>query len=546
MLDAGTFREDPAGERMLLWYMGGAAVGSADDVAVARITERLDALAGVDPVAAPFAGFIRGARLLDAGRKAEGLVRVLESAAAIDVSVDAQLARIVAAELCRSYAAADRPEDGLRPCRRLTLLVAETGDQAALARAEYLEASVLSTARRQAEAIPLWRSARERFLALGLDGLADRTAGSLAGDLVTAGQAEEAQAMARIALAAAERAGSATSIAFATGPLAEALIQSGDADAAIPALDRALARLDGVDLPGVEANLLMLLEAALAAVSAQDSDRLEAIRKRREMLDARTAAPAESDVIAALERALRERDFELRVRELEQEAERKDMALSAARLEAELRERNLGTQRTITALVVGGAVALLVAVAALLLLLRAQRRLAVQLEAIALRDALTGLPNRRALTDAVARLAVPEGSIASGHTLLLVDLDHFKSLNDRGGHPFGDRVLAEVAAAMSRTVPAGSLVARLGGEEFAVLCPGLGRESAMDLAERVRATVEGLRFDLDGARVPVTASIGVAAIPHGQALDFSRWLAAADDALYRAKAGGRNRVVPAS
>ncbi len=543
LLDAGTFRNDPTGERMLLWYMGGAAVGSADDAALARITGRLDALAHRDPVAAPFAGFIRGARLLDTGRKAEGLVQVLESAAAIDVSIDAQLARIVAGELCRSYAAADRPEDGLRHCRRLTLLVAETDDTAALARAEYLEASVLSTAGRQDESVPLWRSARQRFLALGLDGLADRTAGSLAGDLLLAGQATEALDMARIALAAAERAGSATSIAFATAPLAEALIQLGDPSAAAGALEHALAALDGVDLPGLEANLLRLMEAALSAMDGAEAARLEAVRTRRAELEATLAMPADSDRIEALERALRERDFELRIRDLERDTERKDLALANARLEAELRERRLGTQRAITWLAVAAAVGLFGALAAAVLLLRAQRRLALQLETMALRDALTGLPNRRALTTAAARLVTPDGAIAPGHALLLVDLDHFKSINDRGGHPFGDRVLAAVAEALSRVAPAGSLVARLGGEEFALLCPGLGREAAARLAEGVRAAVEGLRFDLDGVRVPVTASLGVAATSQGHPLELSHWLAAADAALYRAKADGRNRVV---
>lgn len=542
-LESGVFADAPGSQRTLLWYMAGAAVGSANDEAIADIAARLDGLAGRDPVAAAFAGFTRGARLLDSGRKAEGLLKVLEAAAAVDVSADPAVARTVAGELCRAYASADRAADGLRHCQRLTALVAESGDAAALARAQYLQASVLSTAGRLDESIPLWRSAREGFLAQGLEGLAARTAGSLAGDLVADGQAEEALAMARIALDAAAATGSATSLAFATGPLAEALLQSGDPAAAAAAIEHALGALDGHDLPRAEAQLLRLLEAALSATGEPDRLRHDAIRERRETLLARIAAPAESDRISALERSLREREFELRIRELEQQAERKDLALAAAQLEADLRERSLGQQRTITWLALAGALALLLALASVMLLLRAQRRLGLQLQAMALRDALTGVPNRRALAEAAARIADQDGLIGTGHSLMLVDLDHFKSINDRGGHPFGDRVLVDVASTLTREAPSGALVARLGGEEFAVLCPQAEADTARVIAERMRSAIEQLPFELAGRPVRVTASIGLAASASPQPLDLSRWLAAADAALYRAKEAGRNRVV---
>lgn len=156
-----------------------------------------------------------------------------------------------------------------------------------------------------------------------------------------------------------------------------------------------------------------------------------------------------------------------------------------------------------------------------------------RLRRLAETDPLTGVHNRRGFT-ALAAAALEAGPAA----LLMVDIDGFKQVNDCHGHAFGDEVLVAVAAACLRTVRERDVVGRLGGEEFGILLPGAGLLPAVEVAERLRRAVRGLRFD--GVEVAVTASIGVAAAPPGHRLDDL--LAAADAELYRAKRGGRDRV----
>lgn len=153
-------------------------------------------------------------------------------------------------------------------------------------------------------------------------------------------------------------------------------------------------------------------------------------------------------------------------------------------------------------------------------------------------DALTGVPNRRA-AEAVIDTALDSGDALM---LLLVDIDHFKGVNDTFGHDVGDLVLKEVAQTLSNQARKGDLVARLGGEEFVVTIHGATRDLSHLIAERFRAAVARMPGLKDGPE-KVTVSVGVACIqadegaPSRQAL-----LRAADVALYRAKHRGRNRV----
>jgi diguanylate cyclase (GGDEF)-like protein len=125
--------------------------------------------------------------------------------------------------------------------------------------------------------------------------------------------------------------------------------------------------------------------------------------------------------------------------------------------------------------------------------------------------------------------------------VLLLDLDHFKQINDTGGHAAGDRVLREVALVLRSVVRAGDDVVRFGGEEFLVLLHDSGPGGALRVAEKIRATLAARKPVLDGMRV--TASIGVAVFPvHGATLDDV--IRVTDLAMYEAKAGGRDRVVP--
>ncbi|MGY1700321.1 diguanylate cyclase [Geodermatophilus sp. SYSU D00766] len=170
-------------------------------------------------------------------------------------------------------------------------------------------------------------------------------------------------------------------------------------------------------------------------------------------------------------------------------------------------------------------------------------RLRAELAEEAVRDPLTGLHNRRHLDRALgADLASrPRTGRLS---VLLVDVDHFKSVNDRLGHAAGDRVLTAVARTLAGAVREGDTAARLGGEEFVLVLPGAGREQALERAEQVRRAIAGQRQALDGEDVGVTVSIGVAVCPADGA-SAAALLEAADRALYTAKATGRDRVVTA-
>jgi diguanylate cyclase (GGDEF)-like protein len=166
------------------------------------------------------------------------------------------------------------------------------------------------------------------------------------------------------------------------------------------------------------------------------------------------------------------------------------------------------------------------------------RNLAVA-EIRAATDGLTGLPNKRAVTDAMKRLFAQASTTASPLGLLLIDLDHFKQINDEWGHPVGDQVLANVGAVLRSVLRARDFAGRNGGEEFAVLLPDTGIPAALEIAERIRAAIAGI--SLPGTDASVTASLGVVGFPdHASALDRLERLA--DAALYIAKRGGRNRV----
>lgn len=172
----------------------------------------------------------------------------------------------------------------------------------------------------------------------------------------------------------------------------------------------------------------------------------------------------------------------------------------------------------------------------------ARRQSEAKLTAAALSDSLTGLPNRRRFFEWGQREIKRIRLSGSELWILMIDLDHFKNINDTAGHAIGDRVLVAVAGLLSQSIRAVDMVARLGGEEFAVLLTDMNQTGVERVAEYLRQNVELLKVPgWTDIRGPITTSIGCVKLNRADTLETA--LRAADDALYQAKKNGRNRVI---
>lgn len=162
---------------------------------------------------------------------------------------------------------------------------------------------------------------------------------------------------------------------------------------------------------------------------------------------------------------------------------------------------------------------------------------------LAVTDPLTGLFNRRYAQPHLARIAQRAKDTGRPFAVMLIDLDRFKTVNDRFGHAAGDAVLREMARRLTENLRPVDLIARIGGEEFLVVLPETDADKATATAERLRGRINALPVSLPGGKgsLRVTASIGLALVPGGEE-DIEALLALADGALYAAKAEGRNKV----
>lgn len=157
-------------------------------------------------------------------------------------------------------------------------------------------------------------------------------------------------------------------------------------------------------------------------------------------------------------------------------------------------------------------------------------------------DALTELLNRGAILETLQRELQRGRREKNSLGVLLLDLDHFKSINDRKGHDVGDEVLREASRRMLASVRSYDAVGRYGGEEFLILVPGCNSANACDRAEQIRVAIAGSPIETLGGLIRVSASIGVASTVDGASWEADALVHAADVALYRAKRNGRNRV----
>lgn len=164
-----------------------------------------------------------------------------------------------------------------------------------------------------------------------------------------------------------------------------------------------------------------------------------------------------------------------------------------------------------------------------------------QIKRLAEYDHLTGVFNRRAITEELA--TETRRSAQSGHifSIILLDVDGFKEINDEYGHIVGDQMLVELSEVMRNTFRSGDIIGRWGGEEFIVVCPRTDSDGALFLAEKLRKNIDGKKFTVVGNK---TASVGVAEYQLND--DAESIIVRADEAMYTAKRQGRNRIVRAA
>ena len=528
-------------EREVLRWMGKAALLASNEAALSEVTLRLDSLAETqhDAVAAAYAGFLRADRAFDRGAIDAAMQEALAAAERLQDRREPELRGLVAYQLCDALSSAEAYARAQTYCGEAEDIYRVLRDEYNLARTENVHSYVFYNQAHVDDAVNLAESARRRFLTLGETGLAGVVGDNLARMYIEQGHAIQALELSQASLAAERQSGrlghalaSRANIARAYGALGrhpQALSEIADAIAEARAL-----KLDG-RLPDLYDTQSRLAERAGDMALA-----LTAARATKDTQD-RAHALGKHDDLATLETRYAAREKDLRIGELERDARLRELAVEASDARDAARAANESLRRWSIAGAIALGVMLCVAAVLLILLLRTRRRHAARLHQIANTDPLTGCGNRRAfflrLETAMARVPAPPCA------LLLIDLDDFKRINDRYGHPFGDAVLRQAAEAMQTVIAGRGFLARIGGEEFGVYCPELAPTEALRLAESIRVAVSELRLDSSAGDVSASVSIGVAMYDAERFRFVEAWLKQADRALAVAKARGRNRVV---
>ncbi len=424
-------------------------------------------------------------------------------------------------------------EKALQYYRQLLTRHADQGDRAEIATARYNIAATLGRLGREREALSEFRSALTAYEAEGARSDAVETRRAMAALLLRGGRAAEALTLAEQALGEADS-GDESLVARIRTVHAGALYRLGRGDAA-------LAEFDDVQPYFEREKDLRFLEH----IAGERAAALSAMGRWQEAFAARSR---QFEFSRELDRRL-EQDVTARMR-VQFDSERTERENAALQRENALRSRALQDAQRIRRLqaaviALGGAV-----LAGALWVAWRLRRRARLMRRLAMTDELTGIPNRRAILDRLQQ-RLDRGRTPAA--VLIFDIDHFKTINDRRGHDIGDRVLREVAeaarralAAAAREAQAGEAVlGRIGGEEFLALLDRADPASAGAIGEHLRAAIAALRIDDGGDGLQVTISLGgTLARPRTdrRADRIEDALKRADLALYRAKEAGRNRM----
>jgi len=544
LLDAGKLSDSPADAREVLRWMGRAALMLSDDAAIAEVVLRLDGLAQThaDTVSKAYAGFLRAQRLGNQNRAREALAEALASADLLQEQKDPKLLALSDYNLCNAYYEAEEFARALPFCQRSGERWRQAGEAYEEAVAINLEAIVRYNQNDTKAAIALLEHARDRMHGLGEESMVVSFNDNLSRLYIDQGRAEEALELTRKAYATDRANGRLSYAVLARANIARALSALKRHDEAQKEIAATVEEARANKL----ASLLPDLLDTQSRIAETGGDLKLALKSLRESNDLDQNAPKQasgSTSISDLEARFAAREKELQIRELEHANQAKQLQLAAANAQAVEHEQQMSRQKLVLAAAGAGLAALAIIIALLYQLLRVQKKHGAELSVQALRDPLTGVDNRRALFTNMREL-LSRGIPQNEHALLLIDLDHFKRINDSHGHPAGDAVLVAVAMQLKQKLQGRCSLARLGGEEFAVLCPASGRSAALGLAEELRVAVAATAvLDLP-VPTQVTASIGVALFEGKGSLDD--WMRAVDRALYAAKARGRNCVVEAA
>lgn len=342
--------------------------------------------------------------------------------------------------------------------------------------------------------------------------------GNIGGALRRLERYDEALATNARIIALAEKSDSKVRLADALTDTGQILIQQAHYDEAAPYLARAVdvSRANGLKRNEREAELQWVkleegkgdYRSALQHFYSQDALRSDIFSEER--------ARATAELQQKYEAEKRERELQARQLELAAQRNARNFFIAVSLLVLVIAIANYGRYR-------------------------AKRREAELLDRLARTDALTGLSNRRSVMEALAREQRRVERGAPPFSVVLVDVDHFKQVNDRFGHDSGDAVLKQVAGSLRAAARDVDDAARWGGEEFLVLLPATAPDEAVAAAERMRVRVRELSIEANGQPLQVTASFGVSSLQAGE--PFDACIRRADEALYKAKRDGRDRVV---
>ena len=542
-LDAGLYVNDPAGERKALWWMGHAGVNVSDAAAVTEAVARLKSLGSVghDALAESYAGFLSADQRILRG-DGGGVSDALQAAALQLDSSDPARRALAKFQLCDAYSMAGQSRHSQPLCREADTAFAALHDDWNRAQALNDEGNNAYAMAQYAQAGRYYQQARALYEKVGDHSQALMVGDNLAHVYLKQGKPKQAIALSRASLADERAAGRESDALNSQYGIARALQAMGKYR---DAMDMIASTVDEARKAHLDAQLPDLLQEQARIAEANGNLKLALAAEREAMQVAgkywKVSLGSQQAELAARYAA---REKEIRIQELERNNQVKNLKLRAAQADVERNAMQLRRQRGTLIAALIAAVGLVVGIVSLLLLLRLQWRHGRELRRQAQEDPLTGVDNRRGFfRRARALLERRDVDAAPLHALLLFDFDHFKRINDQYGHPFGDIVLNVSLQCLRGVVDDRGRLARLGGEEFVVLCPRLGGSEALRLAEEMRAAVGALAFPDAPDGLDVTISVGMALFDGTRCHDVGSWLRAADDAMYAAKARGRDQVV---